>query len=418
MGGQPEKRGTMAAKSVLPKSESTTPGLDVSLSTTVLWVAGGLGIIATVIAAVLPVLVGIWQARLGFRADQAGFVAAAELFAQVVGTGVFIWAARAWSWRVCAAVGLVIMIIGNLASAASVDLGSLIATRTIAGIGGGGLRALCMTCLARAASPGLAFAVYAAAQVALAASMTALLPAFVGAVGPHGPFVLISAVAACGFLLMPMLPPYTVIGANSHRRKTLSIPPSGFWAIAALFIYFAGQGAIWTYIELIGRSHSIPEPDIVRALTLLNIAGLIGALGVGALAHRANPMTALVVLLGAGIVSIAALFNTHAPMIFVASACGFYFAWCASFPFQFTIISRTDRTGTASAAVPAVDGLGLASGAALAGVCIRGFGVVSTGWMGILGSVLGVACYAAATVSAQKRIEPAQPPPYTSNAAV
>ncbi len=82
----------------------------------------GLGIIATVIAAVLPALVGIWQARLGLSADQAGFVAAAELFAQVVGTGAFIWAARAWSWRACAAVGLGIMIIGNLASAAHLVL--------------------------------------------------------------------------------------------------------------------------------------------------------------------------------------------------------------------------------------------------------------------------------------------------------
>jgi predicted MFS family arabinose efflux permease len=384
-------------------TESTLPGHGAQpLAPKVLWVAGGLGIIATVLAAVLPLLVGVWQAQFAVPADRAGYVAATELFGQVLGTVAFVLAARKWSWRTCAVTGLMIMIVGNLASAASADVGSLIAARTIAGLGGGGVRALCMTCLARAVSPGLAFAIYAAAQVALAASVTALLPTIVRSLGPHVPFLLLSAVAAAGLLVTPLLPSLAPSGGKHRRLQPKGVPTSAFWAVGALFVYFLAQGALWTFLEPVGTYQSIPQPDIVRALALLNIAGLTGALGIGALAHRAKPLTTLLALLGVEVVSIIALFNTHAPLIFIASACGFYFAWCASFPFQFAIISRSDGTGTASAAVPAVDGFGLACGAALAGACIPTFGVLATGWICGVGSTLAIACYGVATASAQR----------------
>ena len=38
----------------------------------------------------MPVLVGVWQKQAGLQVDQAGFVAAMELFAQVAGTAVFL----------------------------------------------------------------------------------------------------------------------------------------------------------------------------------------------------------------------------------------------------------------------------------------------------------------------------------------
>ena len=60
------------------------------------------------------------------------------------------------------------------------------------------------------------------------------------------------------------------------------------------------------------------------------------------------------------------------------------------FPFQFTLIAKADSTGAASATVPAVDTLGLASGAALAGLCVRSSGIIATGWMWAAGSIIGI----------------------------
>jgi MFS transporter, DHA1 family, inner membrane transport protein len=363
-------------------------------STSTFWAAGVLGLLATAVGAILPVLVGVWQKQAGLQVDQAGFVAATELFAQVAGTGLFLWASPRWTLRTIAAVGLGVMVIGNIATAVSVDFPSLILARAIGGAGGGVIRALCMMCLAKAVSPGRAFAVYAGAQVGLAAVTTALIPHFIEAFGVRAPFLVLTLASVLGFALCPLLPRHSPLPPSAIQRPGLgSYPIAAILAILALFIFFAGQGALWTYLAPIGAYRSIPVAGVTEALTLLNFAGLAGALGVGALAHRVNPRFALLALLATETLSIVGLFHAHSSVGFIASAGVFYFSWCASFPFQFTVISQSDRSGRASAAVPAADGLGLAGGAAVASVVLPTLGLGSAGWICAAASVVGISLY-------------------------
>src|SRR5258708_29035021 len=108
--------------------------------------------------------------------------------------------------RTLAPVGLCVMVVGNIATAVSVDFASLMAARAIGGAGGGVIRALCMMCLAKALSPGRAFAVYAGAQVGLAAVTTALIPHFIYAHGARAPFLVLTLASVLGFALCPALP--------------------------------------------------------------------------------------------------------------------------------------------------------------------------------------------------------------------
>jgi MFS transporter, DHA1 family, inner membrane transport protein len=363
-------------------------------STSTFWAAGVLGLLATAVGAILPVLVGVWQKQAGLQVDQAGFVAATELFAQVAGTGLFLWASPRWTLRTIAVVGLGVMVIGNIATAVSVDFPSLILARAIGGAGGGVIRALCMMCLAKAMSPGRAFALYAGAQVGLAAVTTALIPHFIEAFGVRAPFLLLTLASVLGFALCPLLPRHSPLPPSAIRRRGLgSYPIAAILAILALFIFFAGQGALWTYLAPIGAHQSIPVAGVTEALTLLNFAGLAGALGVGALAHRVSPRFALLTLLATETLSIVGLFHAHSSVGFIASAGVFYFSWCASFPFQFTVISQSDRSGRASAVVPAADGLGLAGGAAIASVVLPTLGLGSAGWICAAASVVGITLY-------------------------
>jgi MFS transporter, DHA1 family, inner membrane transport protein len=365
-----------------------------TLRTSTFWAAGALGILATAVGAILPVLVGVWQKQAGLQVDQAGFVAATELFAQVAGTGLFLWASPRWTLRAIAAVGLGVMVIGNIATALSADFPSLILARAIAGAGGGVIRALCMMCLAKAVSPGRAFAVYAGAQVGLAAVTTALIPRFIDAQGVRAPFLLLTLASVLGVALCPLLPRHSLLPRSAIRHRGLgSYPMAGILAIIALFVFFVGQGALWTYLAPLGAYRSIPAAGVTQALTLLNFAGLAGALGVGAMAHRVNPRIALVTLLALEILSIVGLFHVQSSVGFIVSAGVFYFSWCASFPFQFTVISQSDRSGRASAVVPAADGLGLAGGAAVAGMVLPALGLGSAGWICAAASVVGIALY-------------------------
>src|ERR1700704_4645151 len=123
-----------------PLQEPTTSGTDDDMTESAVayptrpsngtfWAAGALGILATAVAAILPILVGVWQKRAGLQVDQAGFVAATELFAQVAGTGVYLWALRKWTLRRIAIVGLCVMVVGNIATAVSADFASLMSAR-------------------------------------------------------------------------------------------------------------------------------------------------------------------------------------------------------------------------------------------------------------------------------------------------
>jgi DHA1 family inner membrane transport protein len=359
-----------------------------------LWAAGALGILATAVGAILPVLVGVWQKQAGLQVDQAGFVAATELFAQVSGTALFLWASTRWTLRSIAVAGLAVMVIGNIATAMSADFASLMVARAIGGAGGGVIRALCMMSLAKALSPGRAFAVYAGAQVGLAAVTTAFIPPFIESQGVHAPFLVLTLACTLGFAVCPLLPRYLPLPSSVTRPRGLATyPRAALLAIVGLAVFFGGQGALWTYLAPIGAYQSIPAVGVTEGLTLLNVAGLAGALGVGALAHRVNPRIALLTLLATEILSIVGLFHAHSSAGFIVSAGVFYFSWCASFPFQFTVIAQADRSGRASAAVPAADGLGLAGGAALAGAVLPALGLGAAGWICAGGSMVGIALY-------------------------
>jgi len=104
------------------------------------------------------------------------------------------------------------------------------------------------------------------------------------------------------------------------------------------------------------------------------------------------------------------LFHVHSSVGFVISAGVFYFSWCASFPFQFTVIAQSDRSGRASAVVPAADGLGLASGAAIASMVLPTLGLGSAGWICAAASVIGITLYIGSATLSTRRSELVQRP--------
>ena len=354
--------------------------------------AGALGLIATVIAAVLPVLVSAWQTELKFSAHEAGYVAATELFAQVCGTVLFLCLDRVWPLRRCAGLGLALMVAGNLTSAESQHLAALVASRMIAGTGGGIVRALSMKCLARAVNPGRAFAMYASGQVAIAATVSAVIPQILNIVGLRVPFMLLAGLCAAAVGLTFLLPTGPL--SRPYPSQRLHVPAQSIWTLGALFIFFIGQAGVWTFLAPLGEAQHVAPRAISGTLVWLNVAGLVGTLGAAALADRVSPLGTITCLLGITLLAILGLFHSHFSwLLFALSACSFYFAWCASLPFQFAIIARSDETGGAGAAAPAIDGLGLACGAAMAGVLITRIGVSAAGLLCVVGSLGGVACY-------------------------
>jgi len=363
--------------------------------------AGSLGLIATLIAAVLPVLVGAWQSELAIDAHEAGYVAAAELFAQVLGTLVFLSIERITAWRWCAGAGLALMVVGNLACAASGQLATLLVSRLIAGTGGGLVRALAMNCLARATNPGRAFAIYASGQVALAASLTAAMPAILASIGLSSAFGVLAGGCAAAALLLPAMPGAMLCG--QERPREWGLPGPSIWSLVGLFVFFVGQAAVWTYLSPLGAAQGISRSAVAATLTAINFAGLAGTCAAALFAGRGSSLGMVSGLLIVTLASVSVLLNTHASVPFAFAACVFYFSWCVSLPLQFALIARSDATGRAAAAAPAVDGLGLACGAALGGGLIAHYGLTASGVLAGVASVAGIAAYVIGSVVHRSR---------------
>jgi predicted MFS family arabinose efflux permease len=357
----------------------------------VLWIAGGLGILATVTVAVLPALVAVWRDSFALRLDQSGYLAATEIYAQVAGSGGYIAMRSRASWRAAAILGLLLLAFGNVVPAISGVFSSLLVSRALAGMGAGLLRSQCMSALASARNPGLLFAIYASVQVAVAAAVTIALPALIAVEGSKIPFLILAAVSGSALYVCRWLPRFSHTRGSSRTKAIL--PVAGMLALAALFVFFLGQGGFWTYLNPIGKSRLIDQKGISVTLSVLNLAGLAGTLGIGALAHRLPPRSALIFLMCLSIASVGMLYRAHSTTMFMWAACGFYFSWCASFPFQFALIAEVDPSQTASAAIPAVDALGLASGGAVAGMLLPILGIDAPGWVCAAGTLIGIFGY-------------------------
>ena len=387
----------------------SSPPASAALSTATLWAAGSLGVLSAVTAALTPLLVAVWSEQFGFPIEQAGYIASAELAMQAVGTVSFIGVSRFLSWRACSLLGVSLLLAGNVLTAANSVVGTVMLAQAVAGLGGGLVRALCMSCLARAGKPSRAFSLYAVGQMLIGAAGTAMMPRLIEFGGGKGVFLILAGVSSLGYIALRWLP-RARFAVMHPRTRARVFPRAAVVALVALFLYFLGQGALWTFLPKIGSNQNLSSATVGAALAYSNLAGLAGAMLVGLVGYRLNNAFALGVLLPIGLLSLAGIYLGHTSLLYSASVCVFYFAWCASFPFQFAIIARVDPTASASTLVPAIDAFGLACGPALAATLFRWFGAAAPGWIYACAGISSIAMFVKSSVSTSPQAPRASTP--------
>lgn len=346
-----------------------------------------LGVVAAAFAGILPMIVGMFAEQQGFGAQAGGYIASLELAAQLCGVAVFI-VLRSLSWKGLAAAAIVLMTIGNLSSAFAPSLSVVAASRAVVGIGEGVARSLCYAMLSDALQPGRILAVYASAQMLISAAGMFAVPVLATQYGWQGPFLALAVFCASAIWVlrfMPNLGKTQTSRISSSQRFNLRV----YLGVFGIFIYFAGQGALWSYLERLGADKLIPTAVTASVLSVSMVAGLAGSLLVGVYAHRVKPMAGLSIGIILSIISIGLLIVGDTSVAYAMGVCIFNFAWTFTFPFQFELIAKADRSGRASAAIPAVDGLALAVGPFVAATLLPLAGVEITPYICLLGVAFG-----------------------------
>ena len=171
----------------------------------------------------------------------------------------------------------------------------------------------------------------------------------------------------------------------AERLGVRDAPNKGFAiaALAALFIYEAGQGSIQLFLEQFGLRGGLDEVRIGEILGIAGYIGLSGGIAAAWLANRFGNLRPALIGIALNVVVAAALALWTSPVAFAV----LYVGWNATFyfvvPYILGIMSEMDRKGRWAVATDAVWWLGAAPGPA-----IGGYVVASAGYPGLAGLVV------------------------------
>jgi predicted MFS family arabinose efflux permease len=234
------------------------------------------------------------------------------------------------------------------------------------------------------------------------------LPWLTSLVGWYSPFLMLAIAAVVSMLTLPVWS----TGMRAQRAKFgVSISRRGLACLIGALIYYSGQAAAWGYLERIGTYEGISAHDVRLALTAAIVPGMLGSLMDYVVGRWISITAFLAYSLAITAVALLILSLQISPLLFAFAVTLFYFAWCASIPFQFAATVRADLQGDSAASLTAANSLGIAIGPAIAGgLFVRGAAPAVLVFAAIC-SVIGISFFVVSEISGAQqnlRREPCQ----------
>jgi len=327
-----------------------------------------------------PLWVGAIIDDYQFTEKTAGRIASIEFI--IVGVVSLLIAARVhlYNVRSLSIVGLVCLLIGNGGAVLATDITMLTMCRTVAGIGKGFMVAGIFSLFARTASPTRSFAILNGSYTAFSAGFYLIVPYFIERNGASGAFMIMFIITVLGSLLAWWVP--TGRNVPTVTRSTSgpgSIGLAGILVLSALVIMWAGNSAIWTFIERIGVRAGL---EITRIGAVLSFSALLTILG-PTLAHilhtRYGYRKPIIIALSLKIIVAALLCNIISATAFIFTTPLLNLIALFIIPYLMGLMSIADPKGRLAAAAAAAMTAGNSLGSYIGGITVTeaGYGVLS-----------------------------------------
>lgn len=316
---------------------------------------------------ILPTIVdGLIQA-LGFSNQQAGAVAAANIYGAATGALLIVFLIKHINWRFASLLFLLVLIGIDLTSIFVSSPTALIAIRFLDGFVGGMLVGTGFSVIARTVQPDRTFGVLLFVQYGLGGVGVMFIPGMVPEYGTSILFLSLIAFSTATLLMLPFLPAYEVEKPAHNAGKPHAIR----WlplclTLAALFLFQAANNGLYAYIIGLGEFYGMPKDFITTTLGISAWLGAAGALLVILISDRLGYFKSL--LLGIGLTTVAnwALQFSDIPLVFFTANVLVGITWAFSISYLLGLASRFDATGQMAALGGFASKMGLASGPAVA----------------------------------------------------
>ena len=303
---------------------------------------------------------------LNYSEQEAGYVAAAEMWGIAITTVLLTFLTTRLNWRHLIMISAVLMVAGNLTSLLFSDPIMFALTRVVVGIGAGTMISLGFTILGLTADPGKNFAYMVMWVLLYGGLVMILLPTAFELIGMNGLLVFFALFASLAFFFVRYLP--SSAEEHVHLEEDSITAPSIYRALAVIsvFIFFMGVGAIWTYLFLIGIDSGGTEQQVANALTLCQFTGAAGAFTAVVVANKYGRIKPLIVGVLGCLIAMFMLFGVIGVVIFTLAVSVFNFAYNMTHPYLYAALSSIDRSGSIIRYAVAGQMLGTAIGPTIA----------------------------------------------------
>lgn len=316
-----------------------------------------------------PVIVSGLARRAGFTAETAGYVLSADMYGSALGGFLIIFLVERVRWRPAAAVLLLLVIAADLLSAWSDGASLLMAVRFLHGMAGGALIGVAASVIARTEGPERTFGFLLAMQLLLGGIGVMLLTPLLDTVGVTLVWLSLAVFGLCTLALLPLLDSYPArtasnipdAGATGPGRAPMFIIVS---ALAALFVYQAGEMAAFAYMIELGLHYALTAEFVSLAIAISLWLGGPAALLVAWWSTRSGR---LLPACGGLVLStlVVSLLFVATPTAFMLANAGFGIVFSLTLPYLLGLASELDNTGRLAAVGGFVNSLGLATGPAI-----------------------------------------------------
>jgi predicted MFS family arabinose efflux permease len=340
------------------------------------------GVIAPAVFIVSPGYIQGMVAYLGFDEQSAGNVMSVELWGMAITTILMTFTAHRVNWRLVIFWSLLLMFAANALCTQVSDHQWFAALRFAAGLGAGSIISLSFAAIGLTSNPDRNFGLLITWVLTYGAIVLVLMPGAYATIGMGGVlwfFALFPLVALPFVRYLPASGDSVAqVEADAvdldGRQKTL--------ALSAMFVYFAGQGVVWTYLFLIGLAGGLTEQSVATGLMFSQFAGIAGAFLAAMLGNRFGRTAPLTLGIAGGAVCLYFLIGEFSFLVFAAAVCIYNFAWNLTHPFLLAAMASFDRRGRVVVYAVAAQMMGIAVGPFLAASIIEENNLVNVNWLG------------------------------------
>ncbi|MCF8068895.1 MAG: MFS transporter [Desulfobacterales bacterium] len=321
----------------------------------------------------LPMILGVLIDVYGYTEQHAGWIASSSLGGSCVAGFLVMILASKVNRKKTMFVGLVMMLLGNLLAAWTTDLIPALLVWFFAGIGKGFCFALGMVIIAGTSNTPRNFGFQYFAIVLFIGLELFFIPTITDAWGYSGIFYVFSAIGLICIPFVTFIPEKYKQSEEEKKQiegKSYTLP--AILGLAAVLIFYAGIGAFWAYIEVIGGNIGLSYEAIGNYLTIGNFLSLTSCLVASWIGDRLGMYRPLTFVLIANTIILSVMGFSMTTFAYIIGIMLFFMFWNVTDIFQAGTISNYDQSGRYTALIPAVMGIGLTIGPAVASFVVIG----------------------------------------------